>query len=114
MSVGGRWWRTVEVSGGLAVARRPPETPTRPATFTTLLQPAATSPGLVPIAHPPDPIAQVIAHQQRSVRRHSHADRPSPLALSHEPSADEILRGSRPTVLHVSPFDFVARLLRSV
>src|SRR5882672_1128664 len=69
---------------------------------------------LPPIAHPPDPIAQVITHQQRAVRRHDHTNRPPPLVLSHEPSGDEILSGRGPAALQVNPHDFVARLLRPV
>src|SRR6266487_1467780 len=115
MSVGGGWWRTVEVSGGLAVARRPPETPTRPATFTNLHQPSPTSTGLVPIAHSPDPIARVVAHQQRSIRHHEWPNRSPPARpVGQLPSRDEVLDRDGAAVLHLHPHNFGARWYRAI
>src|SRR5882724_10964475 len=100
-------------SGGRAVRDSVATTSATAPTTPTAIPPVRLT-ALPPMAHPPDPVAQVITHQHRAVRRHDHANRPAPLALSHEPSGDEILSGRGPTALHVNPHDFVAGLLRTV
>src|SRR2546426_681728 len=111
-------WRAVEGGGGrwrLGKANNTPASTAKPPpTCTAFHRLAPPSTALVPIAHPPDATAQVIAHQQRAVRCHDNPHRPSPHALAHEPSRDEILRGAGPAALHAYAHDFVACLLRAV
>src|SRR6185437_13035041 len=90
-----RYWA---VTGGTGRYAAPP----------TTAAPAAIPPStaqyhpLPRIAHPPDPIARVVAHQQRSIRHHQESDRSPPARpVGKLPPGDEVVNRSRLTVLHV-------------
>src|SRR5919108_733924 len=96
MSDAGGWGRIVEASGGPTVITTAPQSALQLATFTLLHQPPPTSTDLVSIAHPPDPIARVIAHKQRSIRQHQQTDRSAPArAVSELPPRDEVFAPRR-------------------
>src|SRR6267143_3009019 len=81
--------------------------------------PTATPPvrltALPRITHPPDPIARVVAHQQRSIRHHQESDRSPPARpVGKLPPGDEVVNRSRPTVLHVHPHHLRARRHRAI
>src|SRR4029077_3436905 len=67
---------------------------------------------LASISHPPDFVANVITHQQCSIRRHQQAHGPSPAgAVGTLPANDEILDSHRPmaTAVHLDPHNLGTR-----
>src|SRR6266536_4124335 len=64
----------------------------------------------VPITHPPDPIARIVAHQQRAIRHHQQPDRAPPTGpVGQLPPGHEVHGRDRPAVLHVHPNDLRTR-----
>src|SRR6185437_14357900 len=105
---GGRW-------GAGKANSTPASTATPPPTCTAFHRLAPPSTALVPITHPPDPIARVVAHQQRSIRHHQESDRSPPARpVGKLPPGDEVVNRSRLTVLHVHPHHLRARRHRAI
>src|SRR5437763_16551113 len=97
-------WRAVEGGGGrwrLGKANSTPaSTATPPPTCTAFHRIAPPSAALVSIAHPPDPIASIVAHQQRTIRHHKQPDRSPPAAsVGKLPPGDDVLDRTGPAVL---------------
>src|SRR5690349_6106532 len=92
---GGEWWRLIRANA-LTAATLP--------TSTTLHTPPPPFRTSVPIAHPPDPTARVVAHEERAIGHHQQPDGPSPARAVRElPSRHEVAGRYRPAVLHVHP-----------
>src|SRR5881628_3913075 len=117
MSAAGGGWRLVKVGEGWwrPIRKNPPAAAAIPPTSTILHNPPRPFTTSFDIAHPPDPIARVVAHQQRSIRQHQKPDRSPPARpVSQLPPRDEVLDRDRPAVLHVHPHDLRARGYRAI
>src|SRR5213078_1437780 len=112
-------WRAVEGGGGrwrLGKANSTPaSTATPPPTCTAFHRRAPPSTALVSIAHPPDPVASIVAHQQRTIRHHQQPDRSPPAgSVGQLPPGDEVLGRDGPAVLNAHAYDLGTRRHRTV
>src|SRR5437762_2330625 len=95
--------RAVEVGGGRRRAGKAnstaASTATPPPTCTAFHRLAPPSTDLMPIAHSPDPVTRIVAHQQRSIRQHQQAHWPAPArAVWQLPTGDEVFTSRWPPV----------------
>src|SRR6058998_955998 len=108
-------WMSADSRSGGRADRDAVVTTNAKAPTTPTARPVVRLTALPTIAHPPDPIARVVAHQQRSIRQHQKPDRSPPARpVSQLPPRDEVLDRDRPAVLHVHPHDLRARGYRAI
>src|SRR5207253_3461308 len=117
MSAAGGRWRLVKVGEGWwrPISKNPPAAAAIPPTSTILHNPPRPFTTSFDIAHSPDPIACVVAHQQRSIRHHQEPNRSPPARpVGQLPSRDEVLDRDGTAVLHMHPHNFGARWYRAI
>src|SRR5439155_1690583 len=106
---GGGRWRLGKANS------TPASTATPPPTCTAFHRLAPPSTALVSIAHPPDPVASIVAHQQRTIRLHQQPDRSPPAgSVGQLPPGDEVLGRDGPAVLNAHAYDLGTRRHRTV
>src|SRR5881394_1281783 len=98
--------RTANVVGAIATTRAAAIATT---TFAVLRRPSPACGVLATIAHPPNLPALIVAHEQRTIRRHGDSDGPSPArAVGPLPSRDEIFDRGGLAASDAHPHDFCA------
>src|ERR1700694_2654733 len=103
-------WMSVKRLDGEAGRETAPRTAAVPSAQT--VQPPNR---LVPIRHPPDLPAHVVAHEQRAIRGGHDADRTAPArTIGSLPPHDEVLDADGAPVLDAHPHDLGARRHRAV